>query len=139
MLMLAHGLRVTTFEPMMANVNKILASVARNGWGHRHRLYQNALSSTTEQVAIKATSDANPSNGRMSKQHASDSGSVNSHVFAVPLDAVIDEDIVLMKIDVESFELHVLGGAKNLLCNRVVQYMANILPACTRECTPPTQ
>jgi len=132
LLMLAHGLRVTTFEPMTSNVNKILESVARNGWGHRHRLYQNALGSITEQVTISATSTVNPSNGRISNQRANDSKVAT--VFAVPLDAVIDEDVVLMKIDVESFELRVLNGARHLLCNRVVQYILLEVAYTRTEC-----
>ena len=39
------------------------------------------------------------------------------------LDDVVDEDVLLIKIDVEGFEHKVLDGARRLLCNRVVQHI----------------
>jgi len=115
MLMLAHGRRVVTFEPLPCNAVHIARGVARNGFGHRHTLYNSAVSDAAGRVRVHPTSPANPGNGAI--------GRLGIEVPAVTLDDVIDEDVTVLKVDVEGFELHVLAGATRLLCNRVVEFM----------------
>ena len=128
-LMLSYGVRVVSFEPMELNAYKISKTVERNGWSHRHRLYQNAVGDNFGRVELQGTDKTNPSNGAIraatsdSKQKSDIESKWTAAVDMVTLDSILGENITVMKIDVEGFELHVLNGAKRLLCHHVVQYI----------------
>jgi FkbM family methyltransferase len=128
-LMLSYGVSVVTFEPLALNAYKISKTVERNEWGDRHRLYQNAVGDSFGMVQLQGTDKTNPSNGAIRniasdpKRKSAIGSEWTAAVDMVTLDSMLDENITVIKIDVEGYELHVLNGAKRLLCNRVVQYI----------------
>lgn len=123
MLMLAHGLHVTTFEPLTTNANRIRSSVFRNNWVGRHRLYQNAIGAAVGTLNMAPTNANNPGNGKVIDAQGHNATAVygTDYVYAARLDSIVDTDVSVMKIDVESFEPHVIDGSKRLFCSRIVE------------------
>ena len=119
----ALGHRVVAFEPMGRNAAKLQASIARNpGFSERIALYQYAVASRADDtVALTATHASNQGNGQA--RPATKEGGVYGidYVQTVRLDDVVDEDVRIIKIDVEGLEAEVLNGASNLLCRRIVR------------------
>ena len=128
----SYGFRTVSFEPMRFNLARILSSIERNqGFSERMVVYNMAVSNSVGALSLKATAKTNAGNFAVqgtegNKQSTSDSnkGSYGSdYVNSASLDEIIDEDILLMKIDVETFEPFVLDGARNLLCQNIVQHI----------------
>jgi FkbM family methyltransferase len=125
----SYGFRTVSFEPMRFNLARILSSIERNpGFSERMIVYNMAVSNSVGALSLKATATTNAGNFAVqaNKQSTSDSnkGSYGSdYVNSASLDEIIDEDILLMKIDVETFEPFVLDGARNLLCQNIVQHI----------------
>jgi len=131
---LALGARVISFEPMKSNYDCILSTVRKNNWQDRHHLYRNAVSFEGLTVNMKPTNVAvNLSNGRITQQKCQgDTSGIYGvdYMDSVSLDQVMLtkhadlKRIQLMKIDVETFEVHVINGAMRFLCNTIVEMIA---------------
>ena len=125
----SYGFRTISFEPMRFNLARILSSIQRNpGFSDRMVVYNMAVSNSLGALSLKATAKTNAGNFAVqaNSQSSSDAdhGSYGSdYVNSASLDEIINEDIVLMKIDVETFEPFVLDGARNLLCQNIVQHI----------------
>jgi FkbM family methyltransferase len=110
---LAMGHKVTTFEPMDYNVRCIVTTVDENGYGDRHKLYQNALGNQPGSVMLKPTNKVNRGNYQVQVSSLSTPVTAEGeygfdYVETVRLDDVVDEDVLLAKIDVEGFEHKVM-------------------------------
>lgn len=120
----AFGFRTISFEPMRFNLERILSSIERNpGFAERMTVYNMAVSNAHGQLSFKATSNTNA--GNFAAQAGGGTGGTYGvdYVNSASLDEIIDDDVLLMKIDVETFEPFVLDGARNLLCNHIVRHI----------------
>ena len=129
------GQRVISFEPMNRNAAKFQASIDRNDFQEQISLYQNAISyDSSSQVKLSATHHTNQGNGRIEIITTSKEGVYGQdYVDMMTIDDVVNEDVLLMKIDVEGFEGAVLNGAKKLLCWHVVKFITIEFSTETRE------
>ena len=112
------------------------------GWGTRSILYMNTLGYEANRVTMKSTNDKiNKSNMhitgdqcRLKQQHnqqthSNDDGEYGiDYMDEVSLDQVLlltpttnYQAVTLMKIDVETYEIHVLNGAMYSLCNIIIE------------------
>jgi FkbM family methyltransferase len=112
------GRNVTAFEPMDRNVAKILASVERNrGMRAWVRLFHNAVGQDAcGGVTLEHTHATNQGNGKILD-------GATGPAPVVRLDDALDEDVIVMKIDVEGHEAQVLAGARRLICTRRVHHI----------------
>uniref|UniRef100_A0A7S0MHW8 Methyltransferase FkbM domain-containing protein n=1 Tax=Cryptomonas curvata TaxID=233186 RepID=A0A7S0MHW8_9CRYP len=132
------GQRVISFEPMNRNVAKFQASIDRNDFQERITLFQNAISyDSSNQVKLSATHHTNQGNGRIEiitpSKETKEGVYGQDYVDTITIDDIINEDVLLMKIDVEGFEGAVLNGAKKLLCWHVVKFITIEFSTETRE------
>jgi FkbM family methyltransferase len=142
---LALGARTISFEPSYDNAGALMSTIEENGWGDNSTLYMNALGYESNRVTMKSTSHAiNKSNMHITGSECvskSAYGGVNRHISedgvpalygidymdGVSLDQVMLSNhrnirrVSLMKIDVETYEIHVLNGAMYSLCNLIVE------------------
>ena len=124
----AYGIRTISFEPMRFNMERMISSIRRNaGFSQRMRVYNMAVSNSHGVVSLKATSaTTNAGNFFIQEelQQVSAQGTYGvDHVNSAALDEIIDEDVLLMKVDVETHEPFVLDGAQNLLCQHIVRHI----------------
>jgi FkbM family methyltransferase len=138
---LALGAHTISFEPYHYNAMTLLSTINVNpGWGTRSSLYMNTLGYEANRVTMKSTNDKiNKSNMhitgntcRLKQQHNQRTHSNNDGEYGidymdeVSLDQVLllnhhnHHAVTLMKIDVETYEIHVLNGAMYSLCNIVI-------------------
>jgi len=111
------GYNVSAFEPMNRNVAKLMASVERNGFGRRIRIYHNAVGQDAcGGVSLAHTHPTNQGNGRIIE-------GLPGPIPTVRLDDALDEDVAVLKIDVEGGESQVLAGARRLICEHRVRYI----------------
>jgi FkbM family methyltransferase len=105
--------RVLAFEPNPENCRLLLLSIEENGFEHV-KLFPFALSDT---IGAASFYHARGSNGGFwSKAHGNVLTKPNSFVVpTIRLDAVCDERIDLIKIDVEGAEYLALAGAERLI------------------------
>ena len=123
----AAGFNVISFEPTNYNMNRLVSSIRRNGFENRVTIFQNAVGHSHEQVSFSATASENPSNFFMQGGGAASLGKSMQYgvdfVDTVRLDDVVQQEVMLMKIDVEGFEPYVFDGARNLLCHSLVHHI----------------
>lgn len=119
----AFGFRTVAFEPALYNLDGLLATLARNPeLAARATVFHMAVSNTERVVALAPTSPQNSGNFAMvNVTTMTEYG--RDYVYAAPLDDILDEDVLLLKIDVETHESFVLDGARRLLCRRTVQHI----------------
>ena len=130
----SYGARTISFEPMRFNLDRMLASIERNpGFRTRMQVYNAAVSNAHQAVTLKPTS-ATTNAGNFFVQVTSESEAAIDfstvlgeygvdYVNSITLDDVLDEDVLLMKIDVETYEPFVVDGAYNLLCHNIVRHV----------------
>ena len=140
---LALGAHTISFEPYYYNAMTLLSTIDVNpGWGTRSILYMNTLGYESNRVTMKSTNDKiNKSNMhitgdqcRLKQQHnqqthSNDDGEYGiDYMDEVSLDQVLlltpttnYQAVTLMKIDVETYEIHVLNGAMYSLCNIIIE------------------
>lgn len=108
------GHSVIAFEPMEKNLRRFVSSIDRNGFKEQIKVFRHALSSVAcQQVNMQPTHHTNQGNGQIQ-------GS-GGDILTMTLDNIIQQDILLMKIDVEGFETAVLDGGSTLLTKYNVQ------------------
>jgi FkbM family methyltransferase len=140
----ALGAKIDTFEPNKMNYLRTCESLCINDWvgepcpqvGHlvvagsnrsgRVRLFPVGVGSREELVTFDTGGDSNnPGKGKISRDKKPQG--LREKIRLVALDALADklgwfqEDIAILKIDVEGFELDVVRGAKALLQSKRVQ------------------
>ena len=141
---LAVGATTISFEPYYENVGALMSTVERNeGWMERATVYVNTLGYESSRVTMGSTnSEINLSNMHIVGSRCvaegddvtthrreklrygidyTDTGSLDQVVFAHHGDV---RRIHLMKVDVETFEMHVLAGAARTLCETIVERIA---------------
>ncbi len=136
---LAVGAQTISFEPFYYNAGTIMATIAENGWGDRSTIYMNVLGYESSRVMMESTNDLiNKSNMHITGSQCVDKRIRNDvrdidllygihHMEGVSLDQVIISKhpdmrrVSLMKIDVETYEIHVLNSAMHTLCNLIVE------------------
>ena len=143
---LAIGARTISFEPYYYNAMTLLSTINLNAgsWGDRSTLYMNTLGYESNRVTMKSTNDKiNNSNMhitgntcRLEQQHHQqrhgnhdDEEYGIEYMDEVSLDQVLllnrhqrhHRAVTLMKIDVETYEIHVLNGAMYSLCNIIIE------------------
>ena len=136
---LAVGAQTISFEPFYHNAGAIMATIAENGWSDRSTIYMNALGYESNIVTMESTNDLiNKSNMHITESQCVDKRIRNDvrdidflygidYMEGVSLDQVIISNhpdirrVSLMKIDVETYEIHVLNGAMHTLCNLIVE------------------
>jgi FkbM family methyltransferase len=132
---LALGATVISFEPFWENAGIFMSTVRKNGWKDRSHLYLNALSYESVRVSMESTNEkTNLSNMHITASQCTDplenKNSLGTYglnyMEAVSLDQVMLTQhpgvakVDIIKIDVETHEMHVINGAMHFLCNRVV-------------------
>lgn len=117
------GKRVIAVEPLGKQVDRMMRSVERNHFGHLIRIYQNALSFTYDTVSVQVSSSDNQGSAHVVGSASGQGNYGIDFVETVRLDDIVREDVKVLKLDVESFEGHVINGALSLLCNYVVEYV----------------
>ena len=119
----AYGFRTVTFEPMRFNLERMISSIERNpGFSERMKVYNMAVSNSHGALSLKPTSATNAGNFAVqSRPHTMSEGLYGvDYVNSASLDEFLDEDVIVVKIDVETFEPFVLDGARRLLCHNIV-------------------
>lgn len=131
---LSMGAEVISFEPFLDNAAVFMSTVRKNEWKDRSHHYLNAVSyKTSSRVKMQSTNaGVNLSNMSIRGSSCSKSEENRNEVYGIDYMEAVSLDMVmlthhkdiprvnLMKIDVETHELHALNGAMNFLCNRIV-------------------
>ena len=131
---LSMGAEVISFEPFLDNAAVFMSTVRKNEWKDRSHHYLNAVSyKTSSRVKMQSTNaGVNLSNMSIRGSSCSKTQENINEVYGIDFMEAVSLDMVmltnhkdiprvnLMKIDVETHELHALNGAMNFLCNRIV-------------------
>jgi FkbM family methyltransferase len=127
---LALGAFCISFEPMRPNLGALMSTTRKNKWEKNSRIYHNAVSYEGATVNMVPTNlKVNLSNGRVRKSvcEGDEKGQYGvDWMESVSLDQVMMtkhpeiKHVQAIKIDVETFEVHVINGAMRFLCNSIV-------------------
>jgi FkbM family methyltransferase len=123
MLSAAMGMRVIAVEPLWKNVDRMVRSVRQNEFDSQVEIYHNALSYTYNTVSVVAASQDNQGSAHMGPPVRADGIYGVDYVESIRLDDIVHEDVKVLKLDVESFEGHVMNGALSVLCNHVIEFV----------------
>ncbi|CAG2206757.1 unnamed protein product [Mytilus edulis] len=109
-----HGKRVIAFDCLKGNVERLCASMKANaGFENRMTIVYNALSNQREKVTL-GTYSGNVG-GTFVKKITSNTGNIDNTVDSILLDDILEifkfDNKVIIKMDVETFELKILEGA----------------------------
>ena len=139
------GYDVVAFEPMSRNARKLARSVARNGFGRRVQLFQDAVSDIHGQrVSLRETDALNRGNGRITDESPAlgadgvygldyvDTVTLSGALLLAPYEPV---DAHIVKVDVEGHEARVLLGARDWICSRTVRHILIEFSEATRSST----
>jgi FkbM family methyltransferase len=110
----AYGCRVVCVEPQPHVRSLLELSVAINGFDDLVTVHSNFLAASEGEAAF------------MSEVFTSGESAVTKTRTGMPvvsttLDALVDEDVLLLKIDLEGYELQALAGAERLFAQRAVE------------------
>ncbi|PIA56146.1 hypothetical protein AQUCO_00700477v1 [Aquilegia coerulea] len=119
----AMGFKVLAFEPVFENLQRICDGMFFNRVGDRVTLFEAAVSDRLGNITFHKLV------GRLDNSAVSASGAklafksneeIELQVPSIPLDHVIpeSEQVLLLKIDVQGWEYHVLRGASKLLSRK---------------------
>jgi FkbM family methyltransferase len=117
------GMRVVAVEPLGKQVDRIVRSVLKNGFQNQVQIFQNALSHSYDTVSVKVASQDNQGSAHVAGFARAEGLYGLDFVELVRLDDIVHEDVKVLKLDVESFEGHVMNGALSLMCNCVVEFV----------------
>lgn len=117
------GFRVLAFEPVFENLQRLCEGVFFNRIGDRVALFSAAASDRTSNITFHKLV------GRLDNSAVSAVGArlafksneeIEVNVSSIPLDELIPESepVILVKIDVQGWEYHVLRGAERLLSRK---------------------
>ncbi|XP_063428252.1 uncharacterized protein LOC134711536 [Mytilus trossulus] len=109
-----HGKRVIAFDCLKGNVERLCASMKANaGFENRMTIVYNALSNQREKVTL-GTYSGNVG-GTFVKKITSNTENIDNTVDSILLDDILEifkfDNKVIIKMDVETFELKILEGA----------------------------
>lgn len=120
---------VVAFEPVPRLMASLRRNVALNGWDDRCRLLDLALSDTTGTADfVLPTIDVPTSAHLAAAAYRSHEGAVVTVQSARLDDVLVDEDVRLVKIDVEGAEDRVLAGMQRLLARCRPNIIVECLP-----------
>ncbi|XP_022938225.1 uncharacterized protein LOC111444370 [Cucurbita moschata] len=119
----AMGFRVLAFEPVFENLQRICDGIYLNRVGELVNVFQAAASDNLGNITVHKLV------GRLDNSAVSAAGAklafksneeIAVQVQSIPLDEVIpdSEQVLLIKIDVQGWEYHVLKGAKQILSRK---------------------
>lgn len=110
------GCRVVAFEPQPRLLPIIRTSVLVNGLGDRFELHNNIVNTDpSEKLKIVYAGGVCTGCSSVSKAKPGEKNTANSFIIdAVRIDEVVKEDVILMKVDVEGFEVIALESAENV-------------------------
>lgn len=112
----SYGCRVVSFEPNTVALRYLNLSRVINNLHHQVALYPKGVGLADSQAEYRQT-DTWALNGFVTKKRRS----LLETVEVARLDTVVDEDVLLLKIDTEGYEANVFAGAKNLLSRQKIQ------------------
>jgi FkbM family methyltransferase len=119
----ASGCRVVSVEPVEAAVRCMHQTQHQQSWDWT--VYRNAASDVTGDMVQLQVANARVNAGNY-KIHTARTvvgpgeGGDPRSAATIRLDDIVSENIMLLKVDVEGYEPHVLAGAANLFCNHTV-------------------
>eukprot|EP00960_Hanusia_phi_P070906 767425-Hanusia_phi.AAC.2 len=121
---------------MKFNLYRIASSIKANGYENLITVYNAALGNSHKYVRMTPAHETNRGNFVV-RENVKENGQYGiDYVVMVRLDDLIYENVLLMKIDVETFEYFVLDGARNLLCNNIVENIViEYEPSVHQECS----
>ena len=104
---------VMAFEPDAVNYQRCMENIRLNGF-RNIQLFQTALGNRTDEVKMEVRTSWNLGGNRVAPGNATGNPAVVNRLDGV-LNQFPDQNIELIKIDVEGYELEVLRGAAQLL------------------------
>ncbi|XP_024390896.1 uncharacterized protein [Physcomitrium patens] len=110
----SYGCRVKSFEPNSVALRYLNLSRALNNYDQIN-LFQKGVGQADTKAMYKQT-DTWALNGFLRRR-------LLETVEVTRLDSIVDEDVLLMKIDTEGYEVNVFAGAKNLLSEHRVHHI----------------
>ncbi|CAI9100145.1 OLC1v1037085C1 [Oldenlandia corymbosa var. corymbosa] len=119
----AMGFKVLAFEPVFENLQKICEGIYFNRVGHLVEVFEAATSDQLGNITfhkLVGRLDNSAVSATGAKMAFKSNEEIELQVRSIPLDDVIQETepVLLLKIDVQGWEYHVLKGASKLLSRK---------------------
>jgi FkbM family methyltransferase len=116
----AMGHRVVSLEPIDFNLRYLLTSVNKNEFADKVTIYQNAVSNAGGKLVPDVADKLNKGNIGLKEGSARGMYGMD-YVDALKLDDIVDEEVLLLRIDAGGYEFKALDGARKLICNNIVR------------------
>lgn len=114
------GHRVVSLEPMDFNLRYLLTSINKNDLTDKVTIYQNAVSNAGGKLVPDVADKLNKGNIGLKEGSARGMYGMD-YVDALKLDDIVDEEVLLLRIDAGGYEFKALDGARKLICNNIVR------------------